>query len=164
MQEPVRQIVYFSTAAEGQSEADIADVVAASYRHNVRDRITGLLVAGGHRYLQIIEGDSEPLEVVLARIRRDRRHVGVTVLVDRQIAARSFASWSVRFAGEPDFGDFFTLGEMLRIMRAEVSDRAVRAQIDCFTHLFVLNPLPPAPSPWTLAASYRERSALDRSH
>jgi hypothetical protein len=164
VQKPVRQIVYFSTAAEGQAEADIADVVAASYRHNVRDRITGLLVAGGHRYLQIIEGDPEPVEAMLARIRRDRRHVGVTVLVDRRLPSRNFGSWSVLFDGEPDFGEFFTLGEMLRIMRAMVSDRSVREQIDCFTQLFVVNPLPPPPSPWTLAASYRERSALDRGH
>jgi hypothetical protein len=164
VQEPVREIVYFSTAAESQAEADIADVVAASYRHNVRDRITGLLVAGGHRYLQIVEGPPEPLEAMLGRIRRDRRHVGVTVLVDRHLPSRSFTSWPVVFDGEPDFGEFFTLGEMLRIMRAKVADRPLRAQIDCFTQLFVLNPLPPAPSPWTLAASYRERSALDRGH
>ena len=160
----MRQIVYFSTAAESQSEADIADIVAASYRHNVCDGITGLLVAGGHRFLQVVEGGVAPLEALLGRLRRDRRHVGLTVLVDRPIASRSFASWSVLFDGEPDFGDFFTLEQMLAILRAHVRDRPLRAQIDCFTRSFVLDPLPPPPSPWTLAASYREQSALDRSH
>lgn len=142
----------------------IADIVAVSSRHNSRDDVTGLLVAGGHRYLQLIEGEPRVVAKTLARIRRDRRHVGVTVLVDRTIRQRMFARWSVAFDGEPDFGNFATLGEMVGIMRKQVGDRNLQAQLDCFSNLFVLKPLPSPPSPWTLASGYRERSFLDGGH
>ena len=164
MERALRQIIYFSTAAEAQGPSDVADIVAVSYRHNVRDRVTGMLVAGGHRYLQFFEGEKAVVGATLARIRSDRRHVGVTVLIDRTISRRSFADWTCAFDGEPAFGEFSTLEQMVRLMRREVSDRAARAQIDCFARLFVLKPLPTTPSPWTLASTYRERSALDRGH
>jgi hypothetical protein len=161
---PVRQILFFSTAAQGQSDAEIADIVAASYGPNMRDGITGLLVAGGHRYLQIVEGAEQQLDAMMVRVRRDRRHVGVTVLVDRMLARRSFSSWSVAFHGEPVFGDFFTLEQMLGIMRTRVADRSVRAQVDSFLRMLVLRPPSPPPSPWTMAAPYRAGLPLDGGH
>jgi hypothetical protein len=88
----VRQIIYFSTAADNQDALLIADIVAVSYRHNVAKGVSGLLVAAGHRYLQVIEGEAATVLATLNRIRRDRRHVGVTVLVDRPVKRRSFAS------------------------------------------------------------------------
>jgi hypothetical protein len=160
----VRQIIYFSTAAEAQDATNVADIVAVSYRRNSSAGITGMLVAGGHRYFQLFEGDPAAVEATLARIRHDRRHVGVTELVDRHVARRSFADWTVAFDGEPEFGNFSTLEQMVAVMRRQVRDRALRSQIDCFERLFVLKPLPAAPSPWTLASSYRERSALDGVH
>ena len=164
MERALRQIVYFSTAAAQQDAASIARIAAPSLKLNMRDDITGLLVAGGHRFLQVIEGESRLAETTLSRIRRDRRHVGVTVLVDRPIARRTFPVWTVSFSGEPEFGDFATLAEMLDMLRARVKDREARNQIDCFARQFVLNPPAPPASPWTLASDYRERSALDRRH
>jgi hypothetical protein len=164
MESFVRQITFFSTAAGRQDASGIAGIAAVSFTNNMRDGITGLLVAGGHRFLQVIEGDDALTGAALERIRRDRRHVGVTVLVDRTIEKRAFAKWSMAFCGEPEFGDFATLGDMVEDMRRHVADRDVRRQIDCFARLFVLNPLPTPASPWTLAAGYREASALHRSH
>lgn len=160
----MRQIIYFSTAAERQDALMIADIVAASYRNNVSEGITGLLVAAGHRYLHVVEGASRLATETLDRIRRDRRHVGVTVLVNRKIPARTFESWSVAFDGEPEFGDFFTLEDLLQIMRRQIIDRAILSQLDCFERSFVLSPPQAVPSPWTLAANYLGESALDSSH
>ena len=100
----------------------------------------------------------------MRRIRRDRRHVGVTVLVDRTVQKRGFTAWSAYFDGEPEFGSFATLEELIRIMRRHVGDRAMRAQLDELARTFVLKPLPVIPSPWTLASTYREPSALDSGH
>jgi hypothetical protein len=164
MESFVRQITYFSTAAGPQDAHSMARIAAVSFTNNMRDGITGLLVAGGHRFLQVIEGEDEVTRATLERIRRDRRHVGMTVLVDRMTGERSFDKWSMAFRGEPEFGDFATLGDMVEDMRRQVTDSAVRRQIDCFANLFVLNPPPPAASPWTLAAGYRQASALHRRH
>src|SRR5687768_11203944 len=90
----VRQIAYFSTAAVRQDARNIAGIASTSFTNNGRDDITGLLVAAGNRFLQLIEGEASPVEAMLERIRHDRRHVGLTVLVDRTLARRAFASWS----------------------------------------------------------------------
>jgi hypothetical protein len=160
----LRQIIYFSTAADNQDAAVIDDIAAVSWRHNQADHDSGLLVAAGHRYLRVVEGVARILTATRDRIRRDRRHVGVTVLVDRTIQKRSFASWSVAFDGEPAFGNFATLADLIAMMRKQSSARAMRGQLDSLARLFVLNPLPTTPSPWTLASNYREKSTLDRGH
>jgi hypothetical protein len=164
MESCVRQIAYFSTAAGRQDASGMAGIAAVSFSNNMRDGITGLLVARGHRFLQVLEGDEAVIEAALYRIRRDRRHVGMTVLVDRMIESRLFDKWSMAFRGEPEFGDFATLGDMVEGLRRHVTDRDARRQIDCFANLFVLNPPPPAASPWTLAEGYRERSTLNGGH
>ena len=160
----MRQIIYFSTAAGRQDASSMAGIAAVSFTNNMRDAVTGILVAGGHRFLQVLEGEDAVTGEALARIRRDRRHVGVTVLVDRTIERRSFAQWSMTFRGEPEFGDFASLDDLVEHLRRHVTDLEVRRQLDCFARLFVLKPLPATPSPWTLASGYEMPSALHRSH
>jgi hypothetical protein len=55
MEKPMRQIVYFSTATSRQDAPTIAALMAVSGDFPGGEKITGLLVAGGHRYLQVIE-------------------------------------------------------------------------------------------------------------
>lgn len=50
------QIAYFSTAAVPQTPELIHNILAVSRANNARDDISGLLVAGGGRYMQVIEG------------------------------------------------------------------------------------------------------------
>jgi hypothetical protein len=163
----VRQIVYLSTAAGRQDAATIAAILAVSHERNMRDKVTGLLVAGGHRYLQVIEGPTSVVQETMKRIRRDPRHLGVMLLVKRRIEERSFRGWSMACCDHLDLGDFATLPELIGQVRAQVSGRKLREQIDCFARSFVLPPHPapaPRPSPWTLASNYNPNLALDGGH
>ena len=164
----MRQIVYLSTAADRQDAATIAAILAVAHERNLRDRITGLLVAGGHRYLQVIEGPAGVVAATTKRILRDPRHLGVTLLVKRRIEERSFAGWSMACCDHLELGHFATLADLLDQVRAQVSGRKLRQQIDCFARSFVV--LPPAavaapqpPSPWPVASDY-SRLALDRGN
>jgi hypothetical protein len=153
----MRQIVYFSTAAGRQDSQVIAAIVALSRGSNARENISGLLVAGGNRYLQVLEGPSVAVTELMKRIRGDQRHVGVTLLVSRKIAARSFAAWSMAYFDEPGAGDYHTLTQLIDRMRAHVPEHALRDQIDCLERRFAIAALaPPKPiaSPWTLASRY----------
>jgi hypothetical protein len=164
----VRQIVYLSTAAGQQDAATIAAILTVSHERNLNDKVTGLLVAGGHRYLQVIEGPKSVVDATMKRIRRDHRHLGVTLLVKRRIEERSFRGWSMACCDHLDLGDFATLADLIERVRAQVSGRKLRDQIDCFARSFVMPPAapesPPAPSPWTLASGYDSNLALDRGH
>ena len=164
----MRQIVYLSTAAAQQDAATIAAILAVAHERNLHDKITGLLVAGGHRYLQVIEGPAGVVSATMKRILRDQRHLGVTLLVKRRIEERSFAGWSMACCDHLDLGHFATLSDMIDQVRGQVSGRKLRQQIECFARSFVVPPavpaLPPAPSPWTVASGYSGKLALDGGH
>jgi hypothetical protein len=164
----VRQIVYLSTAAGQQDAATIAAILAVAHERNVRDKVTGLLVAGGHRYLQVIEGPRSVVTATMKRILVDHRHLGVTLLVKRRIEERSFRGWSMACCEHLDLGDFATLADLIDQVRAQVSGRKLREQIDCFARSFVVNPhapeSSPVPSPWTMASGYDSNLALDGGH
>ena len=113
MTEPLRQIVYASTAATPNDEARIAAILAISRRNNARDGVTGLLYADEARFMQAIEGTRDVIEAVFARIRDDDRHRDVTVLLDREIAAREFGRWSMADARAQD--DRAALDQHMRV-------------------------------------------------
>ncbi len=165
----MRQFVYLSTATGQQDAVTIAAILAVSHERNLRDKVTGLLVAGGHRYLQVIEGPDGVVTATMKRILRDHRHLAVTLLVKRRINKRSFAGWSMACCDRLDLGHFATLSDMVDQGRAQVSGRKLREQIDCFERSFVVPPLaalskPRTPSPWTLATGYDSSLALDSGH
>ena len=160
----MRQFVYFSTAADRQDAIVTADILAVSRSNNLRENITGLLVVGGHRYLQVIEGPAHQVETTVARIRRDPRHQSMTALVDRPIPKRNFAGWSMAFHVAPTLGEFATFEQLVDHMRCEILDRGLREQIDCFARSFVIPSVQPIALPWTMATRYVSALALDRSH
>ena len=160
----MRQIVYFSTASQRQDAPTIAEILAVSRDHNRREKITGLLIAGGNRYLQVTEGPAAVVDKLMRRIQHDQRHVGATVLINRKIAARSFSGWSMAYFEEPKLGEYDTFIQLIERMRAEIPEPKLRQQLDCFERLFAVKPATPVPSPWSLASSYEPRLTLDRSH
>jgi Sensors of blue-light using FAD len=165
MEDTLRQLVYFSTAAgPRQSTLTLASILTVSRDRNRQSGLTGLLVAGGNRYLQVIEGQPELIDATMERIHRDDRHLGVSVLVDRLIEQRSFDTWSMAFCENPRLEAFATLGDLVNHLRGEVSDPRLRAQLECFASTFVVPPSTIAPSPWTVASGYEPRLAFDPSH
>ena len=148
----MRQIAYFSTAAEPQSAPLVHHILLASRTNNGRDGITGLLVAGGNRYLQVIEGDTRPLRALYATIRNDRRHLAVTTLLDRPILERAFADWSMAYRREPELGQFDSFPQTLRYLTQEVSDSALRRQIELFARTFIAVPGDRLSTPWDKVA------------
>ncbi len=118
---------------------------------------------GGNRYLQVVEGPELAVDVLLKAIRRDECHVGLTILVNRRIAARSFTGWTAYF-DEARLGDYATLKQLIDQMRRRVSDDKLRKQIDCFERRFTVASPAPVASPWTLANSYASGLTFDRSH
>ena len=144
----MRQIAYFSTAAEPQGAELIHAILAASRFNNRRDGITGLLVAGGNRYLQVIEGEAERVQTLYSTIRGDRRHLAVTTLLNRSIVARCFADWSMAFRHEPALGQFDSFPQTLRYLTQQVTDEALRRQIELFARTFIAVPGDRASTPW----------------
>ncbi len=158
----VRQIVYYSTASDRQDAIVIAGIVAQSRQHNLRDGISGLLVAGGHRYLQVVEGPADAMARLVTRLRRDERHLGMSILVDRPVKTRAFDGWSMAFAKEPRLGDYATFGEVVRQMRCQLTDAKLREQLDCFARTFSSKEVRIDAPLWQIISRDLDTMAVDR--
>ena len=72
-----------------------------------------MLWADGKSFAQVIEGGSQEVGLTMDRIRIDRRHTDVELLLDRAIVSRQFGNWSMRRAGDDDasaHGTTFMIG------------------------------------------------------
>ena len=108
------QIVYVSEPV-GLDDAGLAQILVTSRERNRVRAITGMLLCGDARIVQVLEGPSEDVQRLYERIERDPRHQHCRVLLNRTVRSRDFGDWSMGFApmnreamaGWPGFVDFF---------------------------------------------------------
>jgi hypothetical protein len=110
----VIELIYASTAHDKLSECELRDLLDVSRRNNAAAGITGMLLYRDGNFLQILEGGREAVHALLDRIKADRRHFGVMVVLETEIERRSFDGWSMGFrALEPgenaEADDLFSL-------------------------------------------------------
>jgi hypothetical protein len=90
-------IAYISTAALPMSADGLAELLAKAQRHNAQHQISGLLVYHHQYFLQILEGHSQPIEALMARIMADPRHHHVTTIYRAPLQQRYFIHWNMGF-------------------------------------------------------------------
>ena len=93
----MHRLLYISTAKQVVTPQVLDAILRTSRRNNARDDVTGLLIAGGRRFLQALEGNERSVRATFERIRDDPRHFAAVVLADHAIAERSFAQWSMGY-------------------------------------------------------------------
>jgi hypothetical protein len=72
-----------------------------------------MLWADGSSFAQVIEGTPDKVGATLDRIRTDRRHTDIVVLLDRVVLSRQFGTWSMQLAGDDEastHGTAFLMG------------------------------------------------------
>ena len=128
------QIVYISTAQPDFTSAELRKVLDASRRNNQAVGVTGLLVAGGPRFLQALEGPDEAVLDTFARIKADPRHRAVVKLSSKPVDARQFGDWSMGFelGGVPGVAD---LRSVVATLVARLTDRSLAAQFTGFAEI-----------------------------
>ncbi|MGI4759291.1 MAG: BLUF domain-containing protein [Janthinobacterium lividum] len=93
----MKHIIYMSRAVHPLSDQELAHLLRQSRRDNERHGITGILFYSHGNIAQLFEGEPAIADPLFERIARDGRHSHVQKLIDRPIAARSFAGWSMAF-------------------------------------------------------------------
>lgn len=123
----MHRILYISTCRASLSVAQMEDILATSRRNNHRANVTGCLVVGGRRFLQVLEGPREAVEQTFARISADHRHFAIVKLNDKPIEDRSFARWTMGFERGGDNLAGSSLEDQVAALLAPVSDPNLRA-------------------------------------
>jgi hypothetical protein len=93
----MQRILYISTARDGFDEAALDGILRSSRRNNAAVGVTGLLVVGGRRFLQVLEGPEDAVASVFERISRDPRHFAVVRLSRKTIETRTFGEWAMGY-------------------------------------------------------------------
>ncbi|GAB3863816.1 hypothetical protein GCM10028824_00540 [Hymenobacter segetis] len=93
----VYQLIYRSVAIRLLSDEELARLVEQSRIHNYSQGITGVLFYAEGRFLQVLEGEMEPVKVLYECIWQDSRHTEVVKLFSGPVAQRLFAGWSLGF-------------------------------------------------------------------
>lgn len=89
------RLVYISSAAVPLTKAELENLVwKASVRNRELD-ITGLLLHHEGCIIQVIEGPTQAVDTLMAKIERDPRHRGLLVLLREPMSAREFDSWGM---------------------------------------------------------------------
>jgi len=93
----IRQLVYISTAREPLDDAVLASILTRARQRNVEYGVTGVLLYADQSVMQVLEGIPAAVDIIFRLVSNDPRHSGVTVVQDRLLARRDFASWAMAF-------------------------------------------------------------------
>ena len=124
------RLCYISSARVPIDDAMLMAILTVSRRNNRAAGLTGLLVAGRKRFLQLLEGDETAVRDTYQRIRRDPRHFASVIIDECAISVRQFNDWDmglVRPGGSGD-DDQAALSEIV----ATIDDPNLRAQFHGF--------------------------------
>lgn len=91
-----KRIKYVSRFGEELSAAGLTELEAQCVRNNRTRGLTGVLMAGGGLFFQLLEGEPEAVDAVLADISRDPRHSDLLLLSEETAEHRLFPDWAMK--------------------------------------------------------------------
>ncbi|HEY9704558.1 MAG TPA: BLUF domain-containing protein, partial [Allocoleopsis sp.] len=93
----MKRLTYISKLSRNLTSDQIEDIGKVSQVNNARYHITGVLLYSGGIFFQILEGDTEAIDMVYARILTDDRHTEILCLKNEEnITERLFPDWSMK--------------------------------------------------------------------
>lgn len=96
---PNAQLIYISRPATAMASRDLAQILEISRARNAQVGVTGLLCCAPKLFLQVLEGEPDPVCETFYRILRNPRHTAVRLLQFAHRPQRRFADWDMGFAG-----------------------------------------------------------------
>ena len=93
----MKRIKYISRFARDLDAAEIEALVEQARKNNEKNSITGILIASGLMFFQVIEGPEDAVDGLFARILEDGRHRDVLVINSEQnVQYRMYPDWSLK--------------------------------------------------------------------
>jgi hypothetical protein len=92
----MKRIRYVSRFTRPLTAEEIDEISVEAEEHNARRQITGMMMASGGLFYQVIEGPSAAIDELFRNILHDFRHTDILVLdVEEDVEAREFPDWSM---------------------------------------------------------------------
>lgn len=90
------RVKYVSRFSRALSSREVEAIVDQAQRRNATVGITGVLLAFGDVFMQILEGPPDVVRAVMERIAGDRRHRDLVVVRRQEVERPIFGGWSMR--------------------------------------------------------------------
>ncbi len=103
------QLCYASVEVRAFDEPALQALLKKARANNARQDITGLLLYGQGRFVQLLEGEHDLIEVLYQKIVSDPRHQRVFEVYRQSVNTRDFPNWSMAFDRLSDFQPEFLL-------------------------------------------------------
>jgi len=100
----MRRVIYASQRSPDFKISEIVQMLKDAQNYNYNNGISGLLIYGNDRFLQVIEGIKAPLSVLYSRITKDDRHHSIKTMTEEDIDMPSFNLWRMLFINLDTFG------------------------------------------------------------
>jgi hypothetical protein len=111
----IHQLIYLSSSEDPVDPPGISDILATARERNPAHNITGVLCFSDGMFFQVLEGEHSEVKNLFDAIKRDTRHTGVILLVERDVPNRAFKEWSMAwYRCPPDH----PLGQQVNHLRA----------------------------------------------
>ncbi|HPQ40217.1 MAG TPA: BLUF domain-containing protein [bacterium] len=93
----LKRIKYISEFAHLMTPGDIDELVRNAALKNKELDITGILIASGHMFFQVIEGPGRHIDDLYEAIKNDTRHTNMHLLNSEWgVTTRMFPDWSMK--------------------------------------------------------------------
>ena len=126
------RLLYISTSRQQVTPEVLADILRVSRRNNFTCHVTGLLIVGGKRFLQALEGPEDAVQATFDRIHKDPRHYALVELAREAITERQFPNWAMGAqAGATPSGDA-SVSQAVAALIAPVKDASLRGYFTGF--------------------------------
>jgi len=127
--------VYRSKARPGLVDADIQQILDTSRRNNAGTGLSGMLLYGRGRFIQLLEGPGPAVDRTYRRILSDPRHNDVVLIYDRSGEPRRFTDWVMGFAGIERYAHLASVSQFMQLddtmdIVGFSSDAALRLLLD----------------------------------
>lgn len=90
------RLKYVSRFAGPMTPADVRAIVEAAQRRNAELGVTGILLAFGEVFMQVLEGPTDAVRGLFGRIVIDPRHRDLVLIRNQRVDRPIFAGWSMR--------------------------------------------------------------------
>ena len=90
-------LIYGSSALRPMTTPELVEILAKAREKNHRLGITGMLLYKSGNFLQVLEGEEQPVLDLYEVIRQDSRHHQVEIIAVRSVKERHFGEWEMGF-------------------------------------------------------------------
>ena len=97
----LQQVCYISRATSQQPQIlqDLRDILSEARNFNFQHQINGVLYYSNGYFFQFLEGQTEKIDILLNKLKKDKRHQDYVFYDDFRFQQGQFSDWSMKYIG-----------------------------------------------------------------